>query len=74
MRWAGLPSVVMGPSVLGKGVKTSPTAAQLGLIYAQTMPCLPRVCLRQVELFEVIAGKHSNNKKTESSVFFFYRK
>ena len=34
MRWAGLPSAVMGSSMLGKGVKTSPTAAQLGLACA----------------------------------------
>ena len=52
MRWAGLPFMVMGPSMLGKGVETSPAATQPGLVCAQTMPRLPRVCLRQAELFQ----------------------
>ena len=43
--WVGLPSAVMGPSILIKGVETSPAAAQLGLDCAQTMPRLPRVCI-----------------------------
>ena len=51
MRWAGLPSAVMGPSMLGKGVKTSPATAQPELVCAQTMPRLSGVCLQQVELF-----------------------
>ena len=51
MRWAGLPSAVIGLSILGKGVETSPAAAQLGLACAQTMSRLPGVCLRQAELF-----------------------
>ena len=41
----------MGPGILGKGVEISPAAAQLGLVYAQTMPRLPGVCLQQAELF-----------------------
>ena len=53
MHWAGLPSAVMGPSVLGKGVETSPAAAQPRLVCAQTMPRLPGVCLRQAELFQI---------------------
>ena len=52
MRWAGLPSAVIGLSMLGKGVETSPAAAQPGLVCAQTMPRLPGVCLRQAELFQ----------------------
>ena len=51
MRWVGLPLAVMGSSMLGKGVETSPAAAQLRLVCAQTMPRLSGVCLRQAELF-----------------------
>ena len=51
MRWAGLPSAVIGSSILGKGVEISPVTAQLGLACAQTMSRLPGVCLRQAELF-----------------------
>ena len=51
MRWAGLPSAVMGPSILGKEVKTNPAIAQPKLACAQTMPRLPGVSLWQVELF-----------------------
>ena len=50
MHWAGLPSAVMGPSILSKGVETSPAAAQLGLACAQTMPRLSGVCLWQAKL------------------------
>ena len=57
VRWAGLPSAVMGPSILSKGVETSPTIAQLGLACAQTMPRLPRVCLWQAELFQMSYGR-----------------
>ena len=57
MRWAGLPSAVMGSSILGKGVKTSPAAAQPGLVCAQTMPRLPGVCLRQAELLPISYGR-----------------
>ena len=48
--WAGLSSVVIGLSILSKGVETSPAVAQLGLACAQTMPRLPGVCLWQVKL------------------------
>ena len=57
MRWAGLPSVVISPSILSKGVETSPAAAQLGLACAQTMPRLPGVCLWQTELFQMSYGR-----------------
>ena len=53
VRWAGLPSTVMGLSILSKGVETSPTAAQLGLACAQTMPLLSGVCLWQAYLFQM---------------------
>ena len=59
MRWAGLPSVVMGPSMLGKGVETSPAATQPGPVCAQTMRRLPGVCLRQAELFQRSHGKQT---------------
>ena len=51
VRWPGLLFAVMGPSILSKGVKTSPTITQLGLVCAQIMPRLPGVCLWQAELF-----------------------
>ena len=57
MHWAGLPSTVMGPSILGKGVETNSAATQLGLTCAQTMPRLPGVCLRQAELLLMSYGK-----------------
>ena len=53
MRWAGLPSAVIGRSIMSNGIETSPTATQLGLAHAQTMPCLPGVCLWQAELFQM---------------------
>ena len=53
VRWAGLPSVVMGPSIMSKRVETGPTAIQLGPACAQTMPRLPGVCLWQAELFQM---------------------
>ena len=59
MRWAGLPSAVKGPSMLGKGVETSPAATHPGLVCVQTMPRLPEVCLRRVELFQ---GSHGKQK------------
>ena len=49
--WAVLPLAVLGPSVLSKGVETGPTGTQLGPACAQTIPCLPRACLRQAKLF-----------------------
>ena len=51
--------MVMGPSMLGMGVKTSPAAAQPGLVYAQTMPRLPGVCLQQAELFQRSHGRQT---------------
>ena len=59
MRWAELPSAVMDPSILGKGVETSPATAQPGLICAQIMPRLPGVCLRQTELFQRSYGRQT---------------
>ena len=59
MRWAGLPSAVMGSSMLGKGVETSPTVAQSGLACAQTRPYLPGMCLRQAELFQRSHGRQT---------------
>ena len=57
VRWAGLPSAIMGPSILGKGVETSPAATQFGLACAQTIPRLPGVCLRQAELLPISYGR-----------------
>ena len=57
MRWAGLLSAVMGPSILSKGVETSPAAAQLGLACAQSMPRLLGVCLWQAELLQMSYGR-----------------
>ena len=59
MRWVGLPSAVIGPSILGKGVETSLVAAQPGLACVQTMPYLPGVCLRQAELFQRSYGRQT---------------
>ena len=36
--WAGLPPAILGPSVLSKGVKTSPIATHFGPACEQTMP------------------------------------
>ena len=49
--WAGLPPAILGPSVLSKGVETSPTGTQIGPVCMQTMPCLPGACLWQAKLF-----------------------
>ena len=49
--WAGLPSAILGPSVLSKGVEIGPIGTQIGPACAQIMPRLPGACLRQVELF-----------------------
>ena len=59
VRWAGLPFVVMGPSILSNGVKTSPALAQLGLACAQTMPRLPGVCIWQAKLFKRSYGRQT---------------
>jgi len=34
LKWAGLPSAVLDPSILSKGVETGPTATQFGPAYA----------------------------------------
>ena len=39
--WARLPSMVLDPSILSKGVETSPTATHFSPAYAQTMHFLP---------------------------------
>ena len=49
----------MGPSMLGKGVETSPTTAQPELACAQTMPRLPGMRLRQAELFQRSHGRQT---------------
>ena len=59
VRWAGLPSAVMGPNILGKGVETSPVIAQPELVCAQTMPRLPGVCLRWAKLFQRSQGRQT---------------
>ena len=59
LKWAGLPSAVWGPSVLGMGVETSPIGTQLGTAYIQTMPRLPGTRLRQAELFQVSCGRQT---------------
>ena len=43
--WAGLPPAVLGPNILSKGVKISPTVTQFGPACAQTMPRSPRARL-----------------------------
>ena len=54
---AGLPTVVLGPNILSKGIETGPTATQFGPACAQTMPYLPRAYLRQTKLFQMSCGK-----------------
>ena len=39
--WADLPFAVLDPSVLSKGVETSPTGTQLGPACVQIIPRLP---------------------------------
>ena len=46
----GLPPAALGPNILNKGVKISPTATQFGLACAQTMPRLPEARLQRAEL------------------------
>ena len=55
--WAGLPLVVLDPSVLSQGVKTSPIGTQIGSACAQIMPRLLRACLWQAELFWMSCGR-----------------
>ena len=54
---AGLPPMLLGPNILSKGVKTSPTTTQFGPACAQTMSCLPGTRLRQAELLQMCCGK-----------------
>ena len=62
----GLLPTVLGPSVLIKGVETSPTETQLGLACVQTIPRLPGACLRQVGLFWMsMVSRHDNKIKGE---------
>ena len=49
--WAGLPSSILGLSVLSKGVETGPIGTQIGPACVQIMPRLSGACLRQTELF-----------------------
>ena len=42
----GLLPTALGPSFLGKEVRTGPTATQFGPACVQTMPYLPKTCLR----------------------------
>ena len=49
--FAGLPPTVLGSSVLSKGIETGPTGTQIDPACVQTMPRLPRACLRHAELF-----------------------
>ena len=49
LKWAGLPPVVLGPSILSKGVETGPTATQFNPACAQTMPRLLGARLRRAE-------------------------
>ena len=52
----GLLLTTLDPSFLDKGVGTGPTA-QFGPACAQTVPGLPRTCLRQAELFQTSCGR-----------------
>ena len=49
MRWAGLPPIVLGPSILSNGVKTGPTVTEFGSACVQTMSRLPGAHLRRAE-------------------------
>ena len=49
LKWAGLPPAVLGPSILSKGVETSPIAIQFSQTCAQTMSRLPGTRLRWAE-------------------------
>ena len=53
VHWVGLPSAVIGSSILSKEVETSLTAVQLGLACAQTMSHLLGVCLWQAKLLQM---------------------
>ena len=49
----GLLPAALGPSFLDKGVGTDPAATQVGPACAQIKLGLPRMCLRQTELFQI---------------------
>ena len=49
LKWVGLPPMVLGPSILSKGVETGPIGTQIGPACAQTMPHLLGACLRQAK-------------------------
>ena len=49
LKWAGLPPVVLGSSILSKEVETGPTATQFGPACVQTIPRLPGARLQQAE-------------------------
>ena len=55
----GLLLAALGPSFLDKGVGTGLATTQFGSVCAQTMPSLPRMCLRQAELFQVSCGRQT---------------
>ena len=60
-------SATLSPNFLDKEVGTCPTATQFGPACVQTMPDLPRTCLRQAELFQISCGSRHNNKKNKIS-------
>ena len=61
--WARLPPVVLGPSILSKGVEIGLTATQLGLVCAQTMPRLQEHAYGGQNCFRwIAAGRYDNNK------------
>ena len=49
LKWAGLPPVVLGSSILSKEVETGPTATQFGPACVQTIPRLPGARLWRAE-------------------------
>ena len=55
----GLLPAALSPSFLDKGVGTGPAATQVGPACAQTRPGLPRMCLRQAELFQTSCGRQT---------------
>ena len=57
VHWVELPSMVMGPTMLDKGVETNLATAQPGLVCAQTMSRLPKLYLQQAELFQRSHGR-----------------
>ena len=57
LKWAGLPPMVLGPSILNKRVETGPTTTQFGPACAQIRTRLPGARLRRVELLQIGCGK-----------------